>query len=427
MSSAESRATFFRQSGWMAFATMAGGLFNMFSTLVVFEMPDDQVNAFDAALAALAIFGTPALGVQAAFAAQASVTDDSDRMKTLAATMRGAFLWLTAGWAVLAGLCVLFSTKIFALFGLSQPAFLWVLLALALVTVWTPVTNGTLQGRQDFLWFGLGTLLNGVGRFAVLVIVVLVLKLGALGGLVGVLAGSLAVFALVTWRTRDVLAAPGGKVDWHKFLRRAVPLTFGLGALVTIMQADALIVREKLQSLGLTTEEIVGYTAARRIGQVLVFLVGAVVSVMYPKVARSFQRTEATDVLKLTVCLTALVSVVGAAITSLVPEIPLRMLAGSGATAESAKLVVAFVWALVPLAISNVLVWNLLARECYRAVPFLVLVAGGCWLALRTYNDRLLTVITVVGISALALLIVSAIFMLIENRARQGDRAAVNA
>lgn len=425
MSSAESRATFFRQSGWMVFATIAGGVFNMLSSLVVFRMPDDQVNAFDAALAALAIFGTPALGVQAAFAAQASVADEPDRMKTLAATMRGAFLWLTVGWMALAVLSVVFKDRILSLYGLSQPAYLWVLLALALVTLWTPVTNGTLQGRQDFRWFGLGTLLNGLGRFAVLVAVVLVLKLGALGGLVGVLGGSLAVFVLVTWRTHDVLAMPGGEVDWRGFLRRAVPLTFGLGALVTIMQADALIVREKLRVLDLTTEEIVGYTAARRIGQVLVFLVGAVVSVMYPKVARSFQRTEATDVLKLTVCLTALVSVLGAAVTSLIPQIPLRILAGSGATAESATLVVAFVWALVPLAISNVLVWNLLARECYRAVPFLVLVAGGCWLALRTYNDRLLTVITVVGISALVLLLVSTIFILIENRARRGDRAAI--
>lgn len=426
MSSAESRATFFRQSGWMAFATMAGGLFNMLSTLVVFKMPDDQVNAFDAALAALAIFGTPALGMQAAFAAQASVADDPDRMKTLAATMRGAFLWLTAGWAALAGLCIVFKTRILSLYGLSQPAVLWILLALALVTLWTPVTNGTLQGRQDFLWFGLGTLLNGIGRFAVLVAVVLFLKLGALGGLVGVLAGSVAVFLLVTWRTRDVLSTTGGEVDWRGFLRRAVPLTLGLGALVTIMQADALIVREKLRPL-LTTEEIVGYTAARRIGQVLVFLVGAVVSVMYPKVARSFQRTEATDVLKLTVGLTAVVSILGAAVTSLIPQIPLRILAGGGATAASATLVVACVWALVPLAISNVLVWNLLARECYRAVPFLVLVAGGCWFALRIYNDRLLTVITVVGISSLVLLIVSTLFVLLESRSRQGDRAAINA
>jgi O-antigen/teichoic acid export membrane protein len=390
-------------------------------------MPNDQVNAFDTALAALAIFGMPALGMQAAFAAQASVADDPERAKTLGATMRGAFLWLTAGWAIVAGLCFFFKDGILSLYGLSHPAFLWVLLALALVTLWTPVTNGTLQGRQDFLWFGLGTLLNGVGRLAVLVAVVFIFKLGALGGLVGVLAGSLGVFALVTWRTRGILLQRGGCASWRAFLGRAVPLTFGLGALVTIMQADALVVREKLQALGLTTGEIVGYTAARRIGQVLVFLVGAVVSVMYPKVARSFQRTEGTDILKLTVGLTALVSILGATVTSLAPQIPLRILAGSGATAESSTLVVAFVWALVPLAISNVLVWNLLARECYRAVPFLVLVAAGCWLALRTYNDRLLTVIAVVGASAVVLLIVSTVFILIESRDRQSDRSAINA
>ena len=426
MSHSDSRATFFRQSGWMAFATMAGGVFNLLASLVVFKMPDAQVNAFDTALAALAIFGMPALGMQAAFAAQAAVAENAQRVKELAAMMRSAFVWLGLAWLVIAVLCFGFSGRIIAMYHLSGPSMLWVLLALALVTLWAPISNGVLQGRQDFLWFGLGTLLNGAGRFAVLLAVVVIFKLGALGGLIGVLAGTLAVFALVTWRTFGVITQAGASPEWRAFLRRAVPLTLGLGALVMIMQADALIVREKLQA-SLTVEETVGYTAARRIGQVLVFLVGAVVSVMFPKIARGLKSSESSDALKLTVGLTAAVSLIGAVATSLMPQIPLRILAGSGASAGSATLVVAYVWALVPLAISNVLVWNLMARECYRAVPLLILVAGGCWFALRTFNDRLLTVVTVVGVFSTTLLVVSAVFTVLDLRKNQSPKSAVNA
>jgi O-antigen/teichoic acid export membrane protein len=426
MSSTDSRATFFRQSGWMAFASMAGGVFNLLASLVVFKMPGAQVNAYDTVLAALAIFGTPALGMQAAFAAQAAMAENPQRLKELAAMMRSAFVWLGLLWLVMAVLCFGFSERILALYNMDNPNLLWLLLALALITLWSPISNGVLQGRQDFLWFGLGILLNGAGRFAVLAAAVFIFKLGALGGLVGVLAGSAAVFLLVTWRTIDVMTQKGARADWGTFLRRAVPLTLGLGALVTIMQADALIVREKLLA-SLTTEETVGYTAARRIGQVLVFLVGAVVSVMYPKVARGLKSSDGSDALKLTVGLTAAISLLGAIATSLIPQLPLRLLAGSGASAESATLVVAYVWALVPLAISNVLVWNLMARECYRAVPFLILVAGGYWFALRTYNDRLMTVVTVVGVFSVIMLVVSAAFTLLDQRRSRAARSSLNA
>jgi len=365
--------------------------------------------------------------VEAACGAEGAVSEGAQRVKELGAMMRSAFVWIGLGWIVVAALCFGFSDRITAMYNLSDPHMLWVLLGLALVTLWTPISNGVLQGRQDFLWFGLGTLLNGAGRFTVLLAVVVLFKLGALGGLIGVLGGSLVVLLLVTWRTSGVITQPGASPHWPAFLRRAIPLTLGLGALVMIMQADALIVREKLEVLNLTPEETVGYTAARRIGQVLVFVVGAVVSVMFPKVARGLKNTEASDALKLTVGLTAVVSLLGAAITSLMPQIPLRILAGSSASAESATLVVAYVWALVPLAISNVLVWNLMARECYRAVPFLILVAGGCWFALRTYSDRLMTVVTVVGIFSTIMLVVSAVFTLLDLRKGRSSTSPLNA
>lgn len=414
MSSSESRTKFFRQSGWMAFAAMGGGIFNLLASLVVFKM-GAEVNAFDTALAALAILGMPALGIQAAFATQAAVADRQDQINALAATMRSAYWWIGVGWLALSGLCLVFSDQLIRLYNLNNPTVLWVFLAMVLVTVWSPIPNGVLQGRQDFLWFGAGTLLNGAGRFAALAAAVYVFKLGSLGSLVGALTGSLAVLLLVAGRTLEIVRHRGGKADWSGFLRRAVPLTFGLGALVLLMQADALVVREKLQAQ-MTDAETVGYTAARRIGQVLVFVVGAIVAVMYPKVARSMKSTEGSDALKLTLALTTVISVLGAIVTSIIPQFPLRILAGGSASPESTTLVVAYVWALAPLAISNVLVWNLMARERYRAVPVLMLIAGGYWFALRAFSDRLLTVVTVVGIFSTTIMVVSGILTILDYR-----------
>jgi O-antigen/teichoic acid export membrane protein len=298
---------------------------------------------------------------------------------------------------------------------------LWLLLAICLVTVLSPVPNGALQGRQDFAWFGWATMLNGLGRFLVLSIVVWGLGWGALGGLAGVLVGSSVVLVLVTWRTWDGLTGPGAGFDVRAWLRRVVPVTLGLGALIVIMQADALVVRDKLQPM-LSDNEIDGYSAVRKIGQAMVFLVGALVSVMYPKVARSFQRAEATDALRLSLVLTVVVGVGGAGLASLFPQIPL--LISPARLMASKTLVPIYCWALVPLALANVLVWSLLARECFRAVPWLIAVAAGYWFALQRFHDRLETVVRVLGVFATLLVVVCGVFAWLDRRKRQAGNKA---
>ena len=418
-----SRATFFRQSSWMAVATLVGGGFNMASNFVAQRMPEGQFNIFDTGLSALGILGIPAIGMQAAFAAQAAGADSEERQRELAAAMRGALGVLALVWVAVAAWSLVRQDQIMAAYKLTQPAMLWLLLFICLVALLTPVPGGTLQGRQDFLWFGSAMLLNGVGRFVVLVIVVNGLGWGAFGGLAGVLAGSVMVFLLVAWRARKHLLAPAGQFHWRGWLRRLVPVTLGLGALTVIMQADALIVRQTLQPT-LTADEIDGYSAVRKIAQAMVFLVGALVSVMFPKMARSFQRAEDTDVLKLTVGLTLIIGVAGAGMATLFPELPLRVLS-PGRLIASKGLVPIYCWALVPLALANVFVWSLLARECYRVVPWLVVVAAGYWGTLQLYHQRLAVVIAVLGAFSVLLLTVCATFVWIDHRGRRSGSRAV--
>jgi O-antigen/teichoic acid export membrane protein len=396
----------------MAVAALLGGVCNMASNFVAQRMPEGQFNIFDTALSALGILAIP--GLQASFAAQAAGADSEERRRELAATMRGALGLLMAGWMLLALWWLVRAEHIMTAYSLTQPAMLWVVLFILLVNLLAPVPSGVLQGRQDFLWFGWSVLLNGLGRFVVLLAVVKGLKQGALGGLIGVLAGSALVLGLVTWRTRDALAASSARCDWRAWLRKLLPVTVGLGALSFIMQADALIVREKLQPL-LTADETDGYSAVRKIAQAMIFVVGALTSVMFPKVAQSFQKSQQTDVLKLTLILTSLIAVVGATVATLFPELPLRLLSPSRLITSKA-LVPAYCWALVPLALANVLVWNLLARECFRAVWWMAALAIGYWLALQKFSDRLMSVIGVVAVFSTVLLVVCGVFVWLEGR-----------
>ena len=419
MSDQASRRDFFRQSGWMTIATMLGGAFNMASFFVAQRMTGGEFNIFDTALSALGILAIPSLGMQASFAALAAGADTPDRGRELSAAMRGALGLLGVFWLLQAGWWLLRHEQIMAAYQLTQPAMLWLLLFICLAAMLTPVPSGVLQGRQNFLWFGWATLLNGAGRFAVLFVVVKGLGWGALGGLAGVLAGSVIVLLVVFWHTRDVLTGQAGRFDWRNWLRRLVPVTVGLGALTFIMQADALVVREKLQPL-LTADEINGYSAVRKIAQAMIFVVGALTSVMFPKLSRSFQRSEQTDVLKLTIALTAAIGVGGAAMATVFPELPLRLLSPS-ALLGSKALVPLYCWALLPMALASVLVWSLLARECYRAVPWMAALAFGYWMALQKFHDRLTTVIGVVGVFGVLLLAVCAVFVWLESRKRAGS------
>jgi len=278
----------------------------------------------------------------------------------------------------------------------------------------TPVPYGVLQGRQDFLWYGCATLLNGAGRFVVLLVVVKGLDGRALAGLAGVLAGTAIVFLVVVWRTWDVLVGRGGSFKWREWLKRLVPVTIGMGALAFIMQADGLIVRNKLQPF-LTLDETNGYYVVRKIALAMVFIVGALTSVMFPKLARSFQRSEQTDVLRLTVILTVIIGIGAATFATVFPELPLRLVSPS-ALLGSKTLVPAYCWALLPMTVASVMVWSLLARECYRAVPWMAALALGYWLALQRFHDRLTTVVGVVAVFGLLLLAVCSLFVWLDAR-----------
>jgi hypothetical protein len=65
---------------------------------------------------------------------------------------------------------------------------------------------------------------------------------------------------------------------------------------------------------------------------------------------------------------------------------------------------------MVPLALGNVLLNNLLARSSFKIVPALCVLAIGYAFALTRFHDRLVTVLQVMGLFNLMFLVVCAWF-----------------
>jgi hypothetical protein len=117
------------------------------------------------------------------------------------------------------------------------------------------------------------------------------------------------------------------------------------------------------------------------IGRALIFFVGPMVMVMFPKIVRSRAEQKPTDVLRLTLLLTAGLCVVAGGLGMLVPELPLKLVYDKSFLAV-APLVTWFIWAMVPLALAVVLVNNLLARSDYAVAYALPVVCAGYTVAL---------------------------------------------
>jgi O-antigen/teichoic acid export membrane protein len=100
---------------------------------------------------------------------------------------------------------------------------------------------------------------------------------------------------------------------------------------------------------------------------------------MYPKIARSAAKSEKTDAMTLTLKASAALGCAIAIGCTLFPKLPLIIISpmNPDKNLSAAPLVPWFAWAFVALTLANVLISNLLARERFKIVPWLVILALG--------------------------------------------------
>ncbi len=398
------KSSFFRQSGWLLLAATASGVFMWAVHKVAGKMPKAEYGVFVTLLQALNMMAIPAMGLQMVFVQQTVSAATDTARRELVGAVRSVSLALFGLWLLMAAVIFAFRQNILTAYEIANPAALWMTVGVGLLAVCTPVLLGMLQGKMNFFWLGWAFLANGVGRLVMVAIAVLVFGGAAAGAMTGVLLATFGGLGIALWHTRDLWRGPALPMQWTPWLKRVLPLTLGYGAATAMLSMDMIVVGRFFPG-----EEKGFYGAAGIIGRALVFLTAPLTAVMFPRVVQSAARAEKTDVLAQALGATGLLGVAAAIGCTLFPELPLRIVYDKSYLAIS-PLIPWFAWCMLPLTLANVLVNNLLARERFGVVAWLVIIAAAYGITLWNYHPSFLAVVKTLGVFAFLFLTASLLF-----------------
>jgi O-antigen/teichoic acid export membrane protein len=408
----EQRASFFRQSGWLMFASIASGAMmygvHFFSKVI----PEKEYGIFGALLAlTMCVPGVP---LQMVMAQQASAALAGGRERQLATLFRRAWVGVTLLWVVGASVILYVQADLVSRWGLSSPTALWITLLVILGSVWLPLFLGLLQGEQDFLTFGWTMITTGVGRLGAGAIIVLVLvKRDAVGIMWGALAGLAFALALAIWRTRKLWLGPGESFATRTLLAQVVPLLIGFGACQFLMAADTMFVKAYLP------ENMQCYVAAGTLSRALVWAVGPLTAVMFPRIVASAVRSEKSNVFGLTLLGTAALAIAGVLGLWLLGPWVVRFMAKPSYVEVTTQILPWYAGAMVPLCLANVLVSNLLGKSQFRVVLPMVALAVAYGVMLTFVHGSYVQVLQLLGVFNLALLVVCAWYTFVRPEGKK--------
>lgn len=354
----------------MVIATFLGGVFMTFVHRVA-EPMGEEYAAFNTLLRLLVILGIPAAALQTVFSQQAaSAIADSDA-HSLSRSTRAVIAGM-GGLGLFFCLLILASMgPLSSLFKIHNKAALVFTGFIALSTILAPIFRGILQGQHRFTSLGWLGILDGLGRFGVMILMISFLHFRAAGAMSAVLIAQGGCLLIAAWLTRDVWSTPApGSFDWKAWLGQVIPLTVGIASVSFMCNIDMLFV----QALFADPAQPKLYSGAMITGFAIVQFIAPVTAVMFPRIVQSVARGEKTDTLALTVKITALFGCMAAIGGTLFPKLPLQIIYHDPQMWKAAPLVPWFAWGLLPLTVANVLIVNLLARSHFKALPWLFVV-----------------------------------------------------
>ena len=126
-------AAFFRQSGWLMIAAIAGGALTWGVHFLNKVINPAEYSAFGVLLMVVACL--PAMPLQMVFAQQSALALATGRERQLAGMIRLAWLWTFIAWGLGAAVVFVFRKQIVAGWHLPNELGLWVTLALLLVSL----------------------------------------------------------------------------------------------------------------------------------------------------------------------------------------------------------------------------------------------------------------------------------------------------
>ena len=387
-------------------ANIAGGVLMWAVHLLARATGKNEYGLFITLLTAVML--VPAVPLQMVFAQQTAKALATGREGELSGLIRMICFGLLGAWAMLCGVVFLLQGTILKFWGVTEPAALWITMPILLLTIWAPVFMGMLQGQQNFFWLGWSMMSNGVGRLAGAAFAVLVLHAGALGMMAGVLAGSVIALAIALWQTRQLWSWRPQAFAWLEVLRQIIPLLFGFIFVQFLFTGDTLFVKHYFSE-----GETGAYGGAGTLSRALIWLVSPLAAVMFPRIVHSSAKSEKTNIAELVLLGTAVLAICGAAGLAVLGPWFVGLMFGASFVQVAGAVLPWYAAAMVPLALANVLVNNLLARARFAVVPFIFLLAVGYAATMVWVNHvghSLVAVLQTLGVFNLLLLGVCAWF-----------------
>jgi O-antigen/teichoic acid export membrane protein len=361
-------AAFFRQSGWMMVSAIMAGLLSFGMHFLNKKIPDSEYSVFVTLLMMTAC--VPAAPLQMVFAQQTAQALATDRARQLSGMIRMVWLWTFIVWLLGAIVVLVFQGAIVKRWQLADASGLWVTLPVLLASLWMPLFWGVLQGRQDFFWLGWATMIGGLGRIVGGALLVFFLFPNATGLMAGALMGIGASAIIGIWRTRDLWTLKPERFDIKGALGQVLPLMFGFGAYQFMFTSDTMFAKAFFSG-----DAMKPYSEAGTLSRALLWLVTPLATVMFPKIVHSHAKSEKTNLLGIVLLGTGLLGICGTVGLWVAGPLIVKIVYKSGDVNATLALIPWYAGAMIPLALVNVLVNDLLARARFAIVPIMVALA----------------------------------------------------
>jgi O-antigen/teichoic acid export membrane protein len=400
-------AAFFRQSGWMMMSSIFAGFMSLGVHFLNKLIGEGEYSNFGVLLMVVACL--PTMPLQMVFAQQSAAALAENRERQLAGMIRRAWFWTFLIWIIGVVIICVFRGWIVDGWHLSSSAPLFVTLGAVLASIWLPLFSGVMQGRQDFFWFGWSQIGGGIIRFGAAAVLVAAFHGGATGMLTGALCGVGFSGAIAIWRTRDLWGRPSEPFDSGALLAQIVPLVLAFGVCQFLFTTDTMFA-----TVYFSPESMKRYVAAGTLSRALLWLVLPLAAVMFPKIVHSSSRGQKSNLLGIVILGTAILAVCGAVGLCIVGPWVVRLVFKPEDIAETTALLPWYAGAMIPLALANVLVNDLMARKQFKVVPLMIVLAIGYAFTLpymlNHYPGRMTIVLQTLGVFTLLLFVVCAWF-----------------
>ncbi|NLT37047.1 MAG: oligosaccharide flippase family protein [Methanomassiliicoccus sp.] len=307
----------------MLIATVAGGGCNFIYQVMMANLIPDDLAELNTLLAILYIVTVPASAVQNVLIRYVSKYNALEKPEVISWLMKRIFILTTSAGVALAIVIVLVLSipEVASTLKISSNLGVLLLGIAVLFAMLSPVGQGPLQAFQRFVAFGTLTVGNFVLKLTMGVGLV-ILGYGVAGGIGGVLIGlafasGLSLFMVRKYLLRKGTPTDSGEIWWYTVPATVAQLCFTILTMVDVIFATSLLPKDQASY----------YAAASSLAKIILFLPGAVSTVMFPKISRAHAvKGETSRILTTAFFMTLALSGLVVAVYFLLPDFILSIL-----------------------------------------------------------------------------------------------------